>query len=299
MCSCRAFCALKGFEEQPVSQAAVSAQCLLIALLCSLAGGLAQVLVADPDGAVAFTIFGHVNILSIDNSCSSDQPVLARRNLASAFRTHIINARDSDNVASLTPVRILGSCSFLYMRSSDVYLLAVTKSNANAMLAFQFMTNVRTSWLPCDLQHFTSLVKRKRCLPRRATATGDPSCLRECTPALQSWPVNLTACPGAQMVTLLKSYFGGEFSEQSIKNNFVLIYELLDETLDFGYPQARPSARLFSERPVGALSLGLPAGAARHGVSQQAVVSTCESMVGMHMPVHPPACPLPGMGAVL
>ena len=42
------------------------------------------------------------------------------------------------------------------------------------------------------------------------------------------------------MVTLLKSYFGGEFSEQSIKNNFVLIYELLDETLDFGYPQVLP-----------------------------------------------------------
>ena len=40
-----------------------------------------------------------------------------------------------------------------------------------------------------------------------------------------------------QVVTLFKSYFGGEFSEQSIKNNFVLIYELLDETLDYGYPQ--------------------------------------------------------------
>ena len=40
-----------------------------------------------------------------------------------------------------------------------------------------------------------------------------------------------------QIVTLFKSYFGGDFSEQSIKNNFVLIYELLDETLDFGYPQ--------------------------------------------------------------
>jgi hypothetical protein len=40
-----------------------------------------------------------------------------------------------------------------------------------------------------------------------------------------------------QIVTLFKSYFGGEFSEQSIKNNFVLIYELLDETLDYGYPQ--------------------------------------------------------------
>ena len=40
-----------------------------------------------------------------------------------------------------------------------------------------------------------------------------------------------------QIVTLFKSYFGGEFSEQSIKGNFVLIYELLDETLDFGFPQ--------------------------------------------------------------
>lgn len=38
-------------------------------------------------------------------------------------------------------------------------------------------------------------------------------------------------------MTLFKSYFGGEFSEQSVKSNFVLIYELLDEVMDFGYPQ--------------------------------------------------------------
>ena len=42
-----------------------------------------------------------------------------------------------------------------------------------------------------------------------------------------------------QIVALFKNYFGGEFSEQSIKSNFVLIYELLDEILDFGYPQVR------------------------------------------------------------
>ena len=41
----------------------------------------------------------------------------------------------------------------------------------------------------------------------------------------------------AQVVSLCKAYFGGEFSEQSIKGNFVLIYELLDEIMDFGYPQ--------------------------------------------------------------
>lgn len=32
------------------------------------------------------------------------------------------------------------------------------------------------------------------------------------------------------------SYFG-KFNEDSVKNNFVLVYELLDEVLDFGYPQ--------------------------------------------------------------
>jgi AP-2 complex subunit mu-1 len=101
--------------------------------------------------------------------------------LASAFRTHILQAsKEADSAAHVGPVRVLGSCSFMYMRHNDVYLLAVTKSNANAMLAFQFMT---------------------------------------------------------QVVALFKSYFGGEFSEQSIKSNFVLIYELLDEILDFGYPQ--------------------------------------------------------------
>ena len=40
-----------------------------------------------------------------------------------------------------------------------------------------------------------------------------------------------------QVVTLFRAYFGGDFSENSIKNNFVLIYELMDEILDFGIPQ--------------------------------------------------------------
>eukprot|EP00270_Netrium_digitus_P001922 TRINITY_DN12130_c0_g1_i2.p1 TRINITY_DN12130_c0_g1~~TRINITY_DN12130_c0_g1_i2.p1 ORF type:complete len:449 (-),score=111.01 TRINITY_DN12130_c0_g1_i2:330-1676(-) len=40
-----------------------------------------------------------------------------------------------------------------------------------------------------------------------------------------------------EFVNLLKSYFGGVFDEEAIRNNFVLIYELLDEVMDFGYPQ--------------------------------------------------------------
>ena len=38
------------------------------------------------------------------------------------------------------------------------------------------------------------------------------------------------------MVDIFKSYFD-DFNEKTLKNNFVLIYELLDEIMDFGYPQ--------------------------------------------------------------
>ena len=65
-----------------------------------------------------------------------------RRNLAATFRSHILNSRDADNIVNHTPVRVLGSCSFMYMRHGDVYILGVTKTNANVMMAFRFMTNV-------------------------------------------------------------------------------------------------------------------------------------------------------------
>ena len=39
-----------------------------------------------------------------------------------------------------------------------------------------------------------------------------------------------------RMIDIMQSYFG-RISEETVKNNFVLIYELLDEILDFGYPQ--------------------------------------------------------------
>lgn len=40
-----------------------------------------------------------------------------------------------------------------------------------------------------------------------------------------------------RLVTLCKAYFpNGEFSENHVRKNFALIYELLDEVMDFGYP---------------------------------------------------------------
>jgi len=36
-------------------------------------------------------------------------------------------------------------------------------------------------------------------------------------------------------VKISKAYFG-DFNENCIKNNFVLIYEILDEVMDYGIP---------------------------------------------------------------
>lgn len=36
---------------------------------------------------------------------------------------------------------------------------------------------------------------------------------------------------------MCKAYIGGEINENSIRQNFSLIYELLDEVMDYGYPQ--------------------------------------------------------------
>jgi len=38
---------------------------------------------------------------------------------------------------------------------------------------------------------------------------------------------------------VFKEYFR-ELEEESIRDNFVVIYELLDEMMDFGYPQVLP-----------------------------------------------------------
>lgn len=102
-----------------------------------------------------------------------------RINVPNAFRSQILNTRFSDG-GSVAPVRTVGATTFIYLRNSDVYVLGVSASNANAMLALQFM---------------------------------------------------------AQVVQLFKAYFGGEFTEAAIKRNFVLVYELLDEIMDYGIPQ--------------------------------------------------------------
>jgi len=97
-----------------------------------------------------------------------------KRSIADLFRIHVVS-----NADVRSPIITLGSTSFFHVRHQNLYVVAVTKTNASAALVFEF-------------------------------------CYR--------------------VIAIGRSYFG-KFDEDSVKNNFVLIYELLDEILDFGYPQ--------------------------------------------------------------
>lgn len=87
------------------------------------------------------------------------------RSVADIFRIQVIS-----NTDVRSPIVTLGSTSFFHVRHENLYIVAVTKWNANAALIFEF-------------------------------------CYR--------------------VVNIGRSYFG-KFDEEAVKNNFVLIYELLD-----------------------------------------------------------------------
>lgn len=112
--------------------------------------------------------------------------------MVDAFRMHIMQTKE----LGTCPVRQIGGCSFFYMRISNVYIVIVVSSNANVACAFKFVVEVfqvKIQFSICLVKHFVSLIL---------------------------FPL--------QAVALFKSYFGGAFDEDAIRNNFVLIYELLD-----------------------------------------------------------------------
>lgn len=74
-------------------------------------------------------------------SCTLFSLTASSKSLATTFRSQILNSKDRD-AASLAPVRQFGEHSFLYYRAANVYLLAVTRANANAMMIFQFLSRV-------------------------------------------------------------------------------------------------------------------------------------------------------------
>jgi AP-2 complex subunit mu-1 len=99
------------------------------------------------------------------------------RAAADSFRLQVVAAKETGTEA---PVKRIENCSFLYTRHGNMYFVALTRSNVNPALVFEYIF---------------------------------------------------------QLVKILKSYLGEDFDENAMRNNMTLIYELMDETMDFGYPQ--------------------------------------------------------------
>eukprot|EP00656_Telonema_subtile_P053380 TRINITY_DN7728_c0_g1_i1.p1 TRINITY_DN7728_c0_g1~~TRINITY_DN7728_c0_g1_i1.p1 ORF type:complete len:441 (-),score=136.91 TRINITY_DN7728_c0_g1_i1:174-1496(-) len=95
--------------------------------------------------------------------------------VAEKFSQYISETEEED----LRPVVVDNGIIFVYVKYNNLYLLAVTKRNANAAVMVLFLY---------------------------------------------------------RLVHVFKNYFK-ELEEESIRDNFVIIYELLDEMMDFGYPQ--------------------------------------------------------------
>lgn len=98
-----------------------------------------------------------------------------RPRLADIFRIQVIS-----NAQVRSPILTLGSTTFSHVKHENIYVTAITKSNANAAIVFEFLY---------------------------------------------------------RFIGLGKGYFS-KFDEDAVKNNFVLIYELLDgqsqaSTIDF------------------------------------------------------------------
>lgn len=104
---------------------------------------------------------------------------------AERFMRRLHELEDAGRAA---PVILDGGVSYVYVLHANVYLLAVTRANANAAAVVAF------------LHH---------------------------------------------LVAVFKHYFD-ELEEESVRDNFVVVYELLDEVMDYGYPQFT-EARILAE----------------------------------------------------
>lgn len=96
-------------------------------------------------------------------------------NVSDRFSLHI---QEKDEM-ELRPVFTEEGITYVYIKCSNLILMAVTKKNSNITLILFFLY---------------------------------------------------------KLVNVFKDYFG-ELEEESIRDNFVVVYELLDETMDFGFPQ--------------------------------------------------------------
>ena len=95
----------------------------------------------------------------------------------SSLCSGLVNEIEDESLAR--PLIKTNDCTFAYIKHSNIYIVATSRTNSNVALLFSLLYKIRQ---------------------------------------------------------VMQEYFK-EVEEESIRDNFVICYELLDELVDFGYPQ--------------------------------------------------------------
>ena len=109
--------------------------------------------------------------------------IVISRNYRGDIPMHAVNQFVSkvteEEDINLSPVLLINDITYMYIKHNNLYFMAFTNQNINALLVVSFLS---------------------------------------------------------KFVEVLKTYFN-RVTEETIRDNFVVIYELLDEVVDYGYPQ--------------------------------------------------------------
>ncbi|GMM32790.1 Apm4 protein [Saccharomycopsis crataegensis] len=131
-----------------------------------------------------------------------------RHNIAEVFRIQVIS---SNEIRS--PILTLGSTTFLHIKSNGLWFVAVARSNQDASIIFEF------------LNKFRQLLETSLCGHRKNSANSSDGSR-----------VNDVAKNVSHYINAV-STSDGHLCEDDITNNFTVVYELLDQAIEFGYPQ--------------------------------------------------------------
>ncbi len=141
-----------------------------------------------------------------------------------------LNELEESGGATPVLLDVDGALSFVYVQYSNLYLLAVARSNINAAAVLVFLHKL--------IDIFKHYFHEVRCAEGRgAGCIWTPFCgLLLQAPLLA--PNRPAACPKPPLPPTLP-----QLEEESLRDNFVIAYELLDEVCDFGYPQVSAGYR--------------------------------------------------------
>ena len=139
------------------------------------------------------------------------------------FERQVIKAKES---GTQPPVVNIDGSSFFYCRHKNIFLVAVTRLNANACMTGRERNGTRTRCRRPGRPCFRPTTRATPSLPQRPQAA-----ISRRTVWFLYW-----ACwwPGLvfqflfALNTVFEGYFGEEYDEEAIRNSFTLVYELLD-----------------------------------------------------------------------